>query len=280
MGRSKQYDEFSDLDRQMNGDFFSEASAITSVEDVPASQLELSEEEQAEHYVEVRFDSDGFAYDASSEAPDEELDGIAKTAEKRTRRPEREPETEIEPLEPMPLPQRVGATEWGSAFAEMHARVQEMNNLSKPTAARYVVRAHGNLKVSSLPSGMDFIADVCVVARRVLSPALYRVWREIYYEGFGKDADRVPFSVRCAIQMRCGRAWKKAQLLPFGKYWNERVNVNNMRNWIEKLEAEEKREAKRVAFNAYQKKRRKVKMAAGRSVISVYSAAAEGEVAA
>jgi hypothetical protein len=94
---------------------------------------------------------------------------------------------------------------------------------------------------------MDFAADVCVIARCVLTPSLYRLWREIYYEGYGKDANRVPESVQTTIMQLCGHGWKKAGLLPFRSYWNERVDLERMRvGTVENVvEAKDKRNARR-----------------------------------
>jgi len=193
------------MGRSYEEDFFSEANAV-SVADTPFSELELSDEERSEPTVAVRFNSEGFAEEVS----DEELEG------------------KVDPLEPMPLPFKQGATEAGSAFAETIARVQELSCISKPSAIRYVTRG-AVLKVSSLPSVVDFAADVCVVARKCLSPALYRVFIEIYFQGFGAEAHRIPEAVQTAIQTRCGLAWKKAELLPFGQYWSTRVKLENIR---------------------------------------------------
>jgi hypothetical protein len=195
----------SDRDAAVNTEFFSEAEAI-SVENTPSSQLELSDEEKTEPYAEVRFDSDGFAF-------------------------EKEISCEVEnehALEPMPLPGQMGLTEWSSDFAEVHARVREFSIVSKVSAIRYVSRGEV-IKVSSLPSVVDFLADVQIVARKCLSPALYRVWHKVYFEGYGQGADRVPETVQLAIQQRCATAWKKIGLLPFGRYWSVRVKAENVR---------------------------------------------------
>ena len=181
-------------------DFFSDAHAV-AVENIPSSQLELSDEEISDHSVEVRVDSDGLVF----EVPEEES-------------------APREMLEPMPVPANLGVADWGSTFAEVHARVQEMYNVSLPKAIRYAARGVG-LKVSSLPSAVDFAADVCIVARRVLTPALYRVWNEIYYQGFGAEAHRVPEVVQTTIMQLCGTAWKRAGVWPFSKYWNTRVDA-------------------------------------------------------
>ncbi len=205
-------DYWNDLDGRLTladklaSEFFSDTKAI-SVEETPPSQLELSDEEKTADAVEVRFDGDGFAYEKeiSSEVENEHL------------------------LDPMPLPGKMGLTQWGSDFAEVHARVQEFSIVSKLSAIRYVTRGD-SIKVSSLPSAVDYLADVCITARRALTPAgLYRVWHEIYYIGFGKDADRVRETVQIAIQQRCGSAWKKVGLLPFGRYWSTRVKMENVR---------------------------------------------------
>jgi len=236
-----------DLDRRLSAtdklarDFFSDVQAIT-VEDTPFSQLELSDEVREEPTVAVRFDSDGMAYE-------EQIDG------------ERAQETE--PLEPMPLSRNVGATEWSSAFAEIHARAFDLANYSKVTATRYIQSGSGK-KISCLPSTVDFLADVQIVARKVLSPALYRVWDDVYWQGYGKDADRVPQSVQMAIQMRCGTAWKKAGLLPWHKYWQIRTPADKLRAVNLQIVPDA-----RAARN----KRRRARRAA-RPAISVYEAAA------
>jgi len=243
-----------DLDSRLDAtdklarDFFSDTQAV-SVGQIPASELELSDEEITDHAVEVRVDSDGFV----SQVPEEES-------------------APAEMLELMPVPLKLGATDWGSQFAEIHARVQELQCVSKPTSNRYVVRAHGNLKVSSLPSGVDFICDVCIVARRVLTPALYRVWKEIYYEGFGKDAASVPESVQQTIMQLCGDAWKRAGLLPFSKYWNVRVDAENTNaiTVVNVVESIDGRNARRRAKRAL----RAAKKRAARSVISTIAVAA------
>ena len=203
-----------DKDAAVNTDFFSEAEAVSGVEDTPLLEMQLSDEEKDAEHVEVRFDGDGFAYEPSEEAPDEVLGGQAGTDGTETRELRRE----IDALESFRLPGKVGATEWATTFAEIHTRVEDLGNHSKVTAIRYV--NHGvDRKISSLPSVMDFLADVQIVARKCLSPALYRVWHKIYFEGCGTGAHRVPESVQIAIQQRCGTAWMRAQFLPFKKYW-------------------------------------------------------------
>ena len=209
-------------------DFFSDAQAITSIGYTPTSEIELSDEELSEPLVSVRFDADGIAEQISDE--------------------EAEP---AEVLEPMPLPLKIGVTEWGSDFADVHARVQEMACVSFPKAIRYEARGVG-LKVSSLPSAVDFAADVCIVARRVLTPALYRVWNEIYYEGFGAEAHRVPKAVQTTIIQLCGTAWKKERLWPFKKYWTVRVDAEficatNIKNVVDAREMRNKRRRERRA---------------------------------
>ena len=233
VGRSKHYDEFSDRDSQLEPSFYEEAEAVT-VADTPFSHLALSDEEISEPTVPVRFTSDGFA---------EEVDDEAESAEK-------------EPLEAMPLPYKMGATEAGSAFAEIIARVEEFSCVSRPSAIRYVTRGTV-LKVSSLPSIVDFAADVCIVARKCLSPAMYRAFIEIYFEGLGAEAHRIPEAAQMAIQTRCGLAWKKAGLLPFGKYWSTRVKTENIRAVSFEIvpDARETRNKRRRDRHAYNKKR-------------------------
>jgi len=224
-------------------DFFSEANTIT-VEDTPFSQLELSDEEIEAPTVAVRFDGDSFA----EQVDDEQVQ-------------------EAEPLEPMPLPFKLGVTEAGSSFAETIARVQELSYVSRPSAIRYVTRGAA-LKVSSLPSLVDYLADVQIVARKCLSPALYRTFIEIYFEGFGAEAHRIPEAVQLAIHTRCGLAWKKAGLLPFGKYWSTRVKTEGIRAMSFEIvaDARETRNKRRRATRAEKR--------ATRSVITTWSAVA------
>jgi hypothetical protein len=231
-----------DLDSRLDAtdklarDFFSDSHAVT-VNETPFSALDQSS-------VTVSFDADGFATQVS----DEEADPA-------------------DVLEPMPVPANLGATEWGANFAEIHARVQEMTCVSMPRAIRYTARGVG-LKVSSLPSPADFAADVCVIARRVLTPALYRVWNEIYYQGFGIESHRVPEAVQSTIMQLCGIAWRKAGLLPFKPYWNDRVQLEDMRVEIAKnvVDARDERNARRRARAAAKR--------AARSAISTLTVAA------
>jgi hypothetical protein len=210
MGRSYRGIDWVDRDEQLQPEFFSEATPIF-LEETAASELHISvsgnetqgaTEEIEAPSVAVRFDCDGFA---------EEVDD--------------EQAQEAEPLEPMPG--KVGASEWGSAFAEIHTRAHNLENHSKVTAIRYI-QSGSTKKVSCLPSTVDFLADVQIVARKVLSPALYKLWKKVYYEDFGKNADRLPESVQMAIQQRCGTAWKIAGLLPFHAYWHIRTKPEKL----------------------------------------------------
>ena len=127
-----------DLDREMNAEFFSEAEGISSITDVSFSELDLSDEEKSEQTVSVKFDADGFAYEAS----DEETEGS---------KPSRTKEIESEPLEPMGQPQKIGATQWGQDFAETIARVSEFAEVSKLNACRWEHHGTGK-KISCKPS--------------------------------------------------------------------------------------------------------------------------------
>jgi len=203
MGKSFR-DDWTDRDAQLTPEFFSDTQAV-AVADTPYSQLDLSDEEQSEPTVPVRFDADGIAEQVDDEAED----------------------VESEPLELMPLPRNVGATVWGSVFAEIHARAFDLAHYSKVTATRYI-QSGSDKKISCLPSTVDFLADCQIIARKVLSPSLYRVWQEIYWQGFGENAHRVPEAVQLAIQLRCGTAFKKAGLLPFHIYWNVRTKPEKL----------------------------------------------------
>src|SRR5882762_6835364 len=250
MGRSYCDNDFSDREVQMNPDFYGDAAAI-SVDDTAASALPISvsgkEKQEATEEIEaptvaVRFDGDGFAVEV-----DDEAESAAE-----------------EPVEAMPLPHKIGVTEWGSAFAEVHSRARNLENHSKVTAIRYI-QSGSDKKISCLPSTVDFLADVQIVARKVLSPALYRVWQEIYWQGFGENAYRVPESVQELIQRRCGTAWKKAGLLPFHVYWHIRTKPEKLCAVSFEI-VPDAREARN--------KRRRDRHAAARPVISVYAAAA------
>ena len=248
MGRSNRGIDWVDRDEQLQPEFFSEATPIF-LEDTAASELAISvsgkeNQEDTEEIeaptVAVRFDGDGFAEQVDDEQPEE-----------------------AEPLEPMHVSPKVAASEWGSAFVEIHARAQELGNHSKLSASRYVNCGYMK-KISCLPSSMDFIADAQIVARKVLSPALYRVWKEVYYENYGEGADRLPESVQMAIQQRCGTAWKKAGLLPFHKYWHVRTKPEKMCA-VSLVVPDDKNEARN-------KRRRAARKA--RSVISTLAVAA------
>jgi len=250
MGRSYSGIDWAERDEQLQPEFFSDAAAI-SVDDTAASALSISvsgekRKQEATEEIEaptvaVRFDGDGFA----EEVDDEEAESV-----------------EAEPLEAMPLPRNVGVTAWGSAFAEVHTRAHNLENHSKVTATRYI-QSGSVKKISCLPSTCDFLADVQIVARKVLSPALYRVWQEIYWQGFGENAHRVPEALQLAIQFRCGSAFRKA-LLPFHVYWNLRTKPEKLCAMSFEIVPD--------AREARNKRRRAARKA--RPVISVYEAAA------
>jgi hypothetical protein len=241
MGRSYRDADFSDMSEQLTPEFYDNAEAIADVEDVPASHLTLSDEARAEEIVDVRFDGDGFAEEVSEEDSDEEVKTAAKAKP-----------VEEEPLEPMPLMDSASAaTGWGSAFTEIHSRAQSLGNKSKVTAIRYA-NCGRDKKVSSLPSVVDLLADIQIVARRSLSPDLYKIWLAIYYEGYGENERRLPLETRMHIQERCGTGWIRAGLLPFGKYWHRRTSTKDIQKNVAAMEAD----AKRVPSREYQKKRR------------------------
>jgi hypothetical protein len=228
----KTYNDFSDLQEQLEPDFFSDAEAVT-LEENATSQLELSDEEIAEPTVAVRFDSEGFAEEERPEEPHQ-----ASWLE--------------------PLPTKFGATDWGSAFAETLARVQEINSTSKLTAIRYEARGVG-MKVSSLPSAMDFVADVCVVARKAMSPALFALFQEIYFDGYGQNASSIHVAVQILIQQKAGLAFRKAGLFPFGDYWKRRVKLEQINEvaLIDLDQAQERKEKIKAARNKRRRARRK-----------------------
>jgi hypothetical protein len=223
----KTYNDFADLQEQLYPEFYDAPEAVT-LEENPASQIELSDEERAEPTVAVRFSSDGYA---EEELPDED-----------------EPHQAGGLLEPMTLPNGMGATEAGSAFAETISRVQEFQSTSKLAAIRYEARGVG-LKVSSLPSGIDFIADVCVVARKAMSPALFLLFKEIYFDGYGENASSIHVAVQILIQQKAGLAFRKAGLFPFGDYWKKRVSLETINEVslidLDKVERKEKLKAAR-----------------------------------
>lgn len=253
MGNTWKDNDFADLQEQMNPDFY-DAPMPVFVEDATASEIPISvsvtgKEEISEPIVSVRFTSEGFAEEVYLE------DELA---------------TNPGLLEPMKLPQGMGATDAGSAFAETLSRVQEMNSTSKLAAIRYEARGVG-LKVSSLPSAIDFLADVCVVARKAMSPALYMLFREIYFDGYGKNASSIHVAVQVLIQQKAGLAFRKAGLFPFGDYWKRRVTLESIKevSLSDLDEAEARKEKLKAARNARRRSRRK----AERPVISTFAAA-------
>jgi hypothetical protein len=229
----KTYSDWADRDEQLNPDFFGASEAIYVAEN-PTSQIELSDEEITAPLVSIKFDADGLAHE---EEPEEEP---------------RQPSL----LEPLPTP--FGATDWGSAFAETLARVQEMNSTSKLTAIRYEARGVG-MKVSSLPSAMDFTADVCVVARKAMSPALYALFQEIYFNSYGQNASSINVAVQILIQQKAGLAFMKAGLFPFGDYWKRRVSLGQIKEETpsDLDQAKERKEKIKAARNKRRRARRK-----------------------
>ncbi len=251
MGKSFKDNNWADRDAQLAPDFFSDAEAVT-LEENPTSQLELYDEAIAEPLVSVKFDVDGLAHE--EELPDEE-----------------EPRHAGGLLEPLTLPQEMGATDAGSAFAETLARVQEMNSTSKLAAIRYEARGVG-LKVSSLPSAIDFVADVCVVARKAMSPALYALFKEIYFDGYGKSASSIPVAIQVLIQKKAGLAFRKAGVYPFSDYWKRRV-ILELVNEVKLTDLDEEEDRKQKLKDA-RNKRRRARRKTERGTITTFSAAA------
>jgi hypothetical protein len=240
VGNTWKDNDFSERDAQLEPDFYANAEAIT-FEEVPTSQMELSDEEIAAPLVSIKFDGDGLAYE-EEELPDEQ-----------------EPRQDRGLLEPLKLPQGMGATDAGSAFAETLARVQEMNSTSKLAAIRYEALGVG-LKVSSLPSAIDFVADVCVVAKKAMSPALYALFREIYFDGYGENASSIHVAVQVLIQQKAGLAFRKAGLFPFGDYWKRRVDLHKIKEVTLIDLDEERKEKQKAARNRKRREKRAAKI--------------------
>ena len=111
---------------------------------------------------------------------------------------------------------------------------------------------------------MDYLADIQITARRVLSPELYKTFREIYFENYGNGADGLSLAVQMDIQKRCSAAWKKSQIIPFAAYWHHATPENklgiavNLREAIQKDEGiEARRAASRARRSDSRKKRNK-----------------------
>jgi len=84
---------------------------------------------------------------------------------------------------------------------------------------------------------VDYLADVQIVARRVLSPELYKLFREIYFENYGNEADGLSLAVRLKIQRRCSAGWKLAGIIPFADYWHHPTSENKLGvNFLEAVE--------------------------------------------
>jgi len=236
VGNTWRDNDFADRAEQLEPDFFSDCHAVT-LEENSASGIALSDEEIAEPTVSVTFDGDGLAHEEEPEEPRSQAGGL---------------------LEPMTLPNGMGATDAGSAFSETLARVQEFQSTSKLTAIRYEARGV-SLKVSSLPSGIDFIADVCVVARKAMSPALFALFQEIYFDAYGQNASSIHVAVQILIQQKAGLAFRKAGLFPFGDYWKKRVTLDKINEvTLIDLDQVEDRKARILkARNARRRARRK-----------------------
>jgi hypothetical protein len=210
--------------------FFSEAEGIPGIRDVAASELKLSDEPNDEgETVSVRFGDD---YEDATDEPGSK------------------------PLDLMPQKHKQGATEWAQLFAEMIARVQEFSEHSRLNVIRWVHHGTGK-KVSFLPSVVDFLADVDLIAKRSLNPVLYRVFHEIYFESYGEGADRVPEVVQIYIQTICVAGWKKAGLLPFRMYWSKPTPEDKLGESVNLMEVIQ-REQRREQQHADSKARRKV----------------------
>jgi hypothetical protein len=135
-------------------------------------------------------------------------------------------------------------TEWAQDFSEMIARVQEFREVSKLSAIRYVHGGDGK-KESPLPSSCDFLADTDLVAKRSLTPALFRIFHEVWFENYGEGAYRVPEVAQIYIQRIVVMGWKQAGLLPFGKYWSRpspQQKLGEASNLMHAIQEEQRRE--------------------------------------
>jgi len=213
VGKSYRDIDFVDRDEQLHGDFFTNAEAI-DVANIPSSELDTSDEEQSEQLVEVRFDGDGFV----EEVANDDTDGP---------KPRRIKEAVSEPLELMPQPHELGVTQAGQDFAEVISRVAEFYEVSKLNTCRWEHHGTGK-KISCKASVVDYLADVQIVARRVLSPELYKLFREVYFENYGNEADGLSLTARLKIQQRCSAGWKLAGLIPFADYWHHPTPENKI----------------------------------------------------
>jgi len=103
----------------------------------------------------------------------------------------------------------------------------------------------------------DFLADVQITARRVLSRELYKIWHEVHFENYADGADGVPEPIQIVIQKFCVAAGKKAGLLPFAKYWSVPFTKDKLGIAVNLLGAIQKEQSKETRLAAV-KERRKV----------------------
>jgi hypothetical protein len=247
VGKSYRDMDFLDRDEQINTEFFSDAEAISTEEvvrvaEVAENDLELSDEETNQETVSVRFDADGFAY-ASSDSDEP--------------KPRRAKPTYSEPLELIPS-KRAGLSQYGQDFAEVITRSQEFGEVSRINVIRWAHHGDGR-RVSEKPSPCDFLCDVQIVARKVLSPTLYKIWKEIYFEGYGERAETLPIATQVLIQMRCGLGWRHAKLLPFPDYWKNPTPENRLGTAVDLMSRieEEQRQEKNLALRRTKNKARR-----------------------
>jgi hypothetical protein len=101
-----------------------------------------------------------------------------------------------------------------------------------------------------------------------MSPALYRLFKTIYFDGYGENASSIPVGTQALIQQKSGRAFMKCGLYPFNLYWKKRVNLEQIREvTLDPVEDKEKLRAER-------NKRRRARRKAGRPVITTLKQAA------
>lgn len=157
-----------------------------------------------------------------------------------------------EPLELIPS-KLAGLSQYGQDFAEVLTRSQEFAEVSRLNVIRWAHHGDGR-RVSELPSPCDWLCDVQIVARKVLSPALYKGWKEIFFEGYGERAESLPIETQVFIQQRCSAAWKKAGLIPFAAYWHHPTPENKLGEAVDLLEAVDaklRRETKTAASKTW-----------------------------
>jgi hypothetical protein len=104
------------------------------------------------------------------------------------------------------------------AFRTVVTSYCTIRNRSGVAVSRYSGEGHGTRK-SYKPIHSDFLCDVELAAKKVLTRNLHRVFQKCIVEETGEKWAGVPVNVRNAIEAKVGHAFSRAGMFPVARYF-------------------------------------------------------------